>query len=149
MNRINFILLHKLFFVCITLAMLGCNNKDEPFIQELDNNMNETITILDYQVTGKRDGEISEGNYNFILNNGKEIQLYLQVSYNPTPVLKSGFWNLIGPKPRSGKVRTKSLKFLGGQGESPSIGGSFELLEDSKPRFLVFIPLRPIQEPNW
>ena len=129
--------------------MLGCNNKDEPFIQELDNNMNETITILDYQVTGKRDGEISEANYNFILNNGKEIQLYLQVSYNPTPVLKSGFWNLIGPKPRSGKVRTKSLKFLGGQGESPSIGGSFELLEDSKPRFLVFIPLRPIQESTW
>ena len=75
--------------------------------------------------------------------------MYLQVSYNPKPVLRSGFWNLTGRKPRSGKVRTKSLKFLGGQGESPSSGGSFELLEDSKPRFLVFIPLRPIQEPNW
>lgn len=149
MNRINFILLHKLFFVCITLAMFGCNNKDEPFIQELDNNMNETITILDYQVTGKRDGAISEATFNFILNNGKEIQLYLQVSYNPKPVLRSGLWNLTGRKPRSGKVRPKSLKFLGGQGESPSIGGRFELLEDSKPRFLVFIPLRPIQEPNW
>ena len=88
MNRINFILLHKLFFVCITLAMFGCNNKDEPFIQELDNNMDETITILDYQVTGKRDGAISEATFNFILNNGKEIQLYLQGSYNPKPVLR-------------------------------------------------------------
>ena len=152
MNRINFIPLYKLFFGCITLAMLGCNNKDEPFIQELDNENNEKnrfLTIVDYQVTGTRDGDVSKANYNFIVENGEKIQLYLEVFYNPTPTLRSGFWSLTGSKACSGYVRSKSLKFLGGQGEAPSLGGRFELLEKSHPRFFVSIPLRPIKEISW
>ena len=77
------------------------------------------------------------------------MQLDLKVLYNPTPILRSGFWRVDGKHYGSGKVLAKSLKFLGGQGEAPSIGGRFELQEDSQSRFRIVVPLRPVNQPIW
>ena len=84
-----------------------------------------------------------------LLENGERVELELEVVYNTTPILRSGFWHVDGKHYGSGNVLAKSLKFLGGQGEAPSIGGRFELKEDSRSRFRVVVPLRPVNKQNW
>ena len=136
-------------WVFIILLSGGCTNNDEPLLDELVNGVFKSRTVTNYQVNGMRDGATTQVSVKFVLKNGERVQLELEVVYNPTPVLRSGFWRLDGKLSGSGNVKAKSMKFLGGQGEGPSLGGRFELEEGSQSRFRVVVPLRPINKPNW
>ena len=133
----------------IILLYGGCTNNDEPLLEELVNGVYKSRTVTNYRVNGMRDGATTQVSVKFVLENGERVQLELEVAYNPTPVLRSGFWRLDGKLSGSGNVKAKSMKFLGGQGEGPSLGGRFELEEGSQSRFRVVVPLRPINKPNW
>ena len=136
-------------WVFIILLSGGCTNNDEPLLDELVNGVYESRIVTNYQVNGMRDGATTQVSVKFVLENGERVQLELEVAYNPTPVLRSGFWRLDGKLSGSGNVKAKSMKFLGGQGEGPSLGGRFELEEGSRSRFRVVVPLRPVNKPNW
>ena len=135
--------------VFLILLFEGCINNEEPIFDEWVNGSYQSRTVTNYQVSGKRDGATTEVFIIFQFKNDERAQLELEVSYNPTPILSSGHWQIDGKKSSSGEVRAVSLKFLGGQGEGPSLGGSFQLEESSQPRFRVVIPLRPINKPKW
>ena len=136
-------------WVFIILLIGGCTNNDNPLLDELVNGVYKSRTVTNYQVNGMRDGATTQVSVKFVLENGERVQLELEVVYNPTPVLRSGFWRLDGKISDSGNVKAKSMKFLGGQGEGPSLGGRFELEEGSQSRFRVVVPLRPVNKPNW
>ena len=139
----------NLLWVFIIQLSGGCTNNDEPLLDELVNGVFKSRTVTNYQVNGMRDGATTQVSIEFVLENGERVQLDLEVLYNPTPILRSGFWRLDGKQSGSGNVKSKSIKFLGGQGEAPSLGGRFELEEGSQSRFRVVVPLRPINKPNW
>ena len=136
-------------WVFIILLYGGCTNNDEPLLDELVNGVYESRIVTNYQVNGMRDGATTKVSIIFVLENGERVQLELEVVYNPRPILRSGFWRLDGKHSSSGNVKAKSIKFLGGQGEAPSLGGRFELEEGSRSRFRVVVPLRPVNKPNW
>ena len=136
-------------WVFLILLFGGCTNNDEPAFDEWVNGFYQPRTVTNYQIYGKRDGATTQVFIIFEFENNERAQLELEVTYNPTPILSSGHWQIDGNKSSSGEVRAISLKFLGGQGEGPSLGGSFQLEESSQPRFRVVIPLRPINKPKW
>ena len=136
-------------WVFFVLLFGGCANNDEPGLDELVNDLYQPRTVTNYQVSGKRDGAATQVFIIFQLENDERLQLELEITYNPVPVLQSGYWKINGKESSSGSVQAKSLKFLGGQGEGPSLGGRFQLEDNSHPRFRVFIPLRPINKPKW
>ena len=105
--------------------------------------------MTNYEVNGMRDGSTTQVFIIFFLENGERVQLDLEIVYNPTPILRSGYWHVDGKQSGSGNVQAKSIRFLGGQGDSPSLGGRFELKEDSRSRFRVVVPLRPVNKQNW
>ena len=139
----------KTIWVFLFLLFGGCANNDEPGLDELVNDLYQPRIVTNYQVSGKRDGATTQVFIIFQLENNERLQLELEITYNPVPVLQSGYWKINGKESSSGSVQAKSLKFLGGQGEGPSLGGQFQLEDNSQPRFRVFIPLRPINKPKW
>jgi|TARA_B110000240_G_scaffold115533_1_gene129553 hypothetical protein len=143
------IVIINLLRLFIVTYFLGCVNNDDPKFEELVDGLFITRTITNYKTYGKRDGALTQGFIIFQLENNESIQLELEVTYNPIPILTSGYWKTLENESIRGKVQTISLKFLGGQGEGPSLGGSFDLKYKSETRFKVFIPLRPINKPKW
>jgi hypothetical protein len=78
---------------------------------------------------------------------GDHIRVDLEVSYNPTPELASGHWQREGHLNGEGPVHAESLKFLGGQGAAPSVGGRFRLDQEGSPRMRVTMPMQPLERP--
>ena len=136
-------------WVFLILLFGGCTNNDEPVFDEWVDGFYQPRTVTNYQINGKRDGATTQVFIIFQLENDERLQLELEITYNPVPVLRSGHWKIDGKESSSGNVHAKSLKFLGGQGEGPSVGGQFQLEDNFQPRFRVFIPLRPINKPKW
>ena len=139
----------KTIWVFLFLLFGGCANNDEPRLEEFVNDLYQPRTVTNYQVSGKRDGTTTQVFIIYQLENDERLQLELEITYNPVPVLRSGYWKIDGKESNSGNVQAKSLKFLGGQGDWPSVGGCFQLEDDFQPRFQAFIPLRPINKPEW
>ena len=139
----------KTIWVFLFLLFGGCANNDEPKLEEFVNDLYQPRTVTNYQVSGKRDGTTTQVFIIYQLENDERLQLELEITYNPVPVLRSGYWKIDGMESNSGNVQAKSLKFLGGQGDWPSVGGCFQLEDDFQPRFQAFIPLRPINKPEW
>ena len=136
-------------WVFIILLNGGCTNNNEPLLDELVNGVYKSRIVTNYEVNGMRDGATTQVFIKILLENGERVQLDLEIVYNPTPILRSGYWNIDGKQSGSGNVQAKSIRFLGGQGDSPSLGGRFELKEDSRTRFRVVVPLRPVNKQNW
>ena len=136
-------------WVFLFLLFGGCANNDEPGLDEFVNDLYQPRTVTNYQVSGKRDGATTQVFIIYQLENDERLQLELEITYNPVPVLRSGYWKIDGKDSSSGNVQAKSLKFLGGQGDWPSVGGRFQLENNFQPRFRAFVPLRPINKPEW
>ena len=98
---------------------------------------------------GVRDGALTQAYITYEFEDYNSIQLKLEVTYNPTPILSSGYWKILDSDSIGGYIRANSLKFLGGQAEAPSLGGTFELKENFQTRFKVIVPLRPINKLEW
>ena len=139
----------SMVLVFLILFFEGCTNNDEPIFDEWVNGFYHSRTVTNYQVSGKRDGSKTQVFIIFQFENDEQVHLQLEVTYDPIPTLRSGYWRIDGKESSSGDIKAKSLKFLGGQGEGPSLGGIFQLEENSQPRFHVVIPLRPINKPKW
>ena len=148
---------HKIafrFFLSILLIALqvysgGCSGKSEPKVELWEDGNYRSIEIETYKIAGKRDGAVTRVSAGFTLETGEQLQVELEVRYDPQPELGASRWMLGGNGAGEGKVTVESLKFLGGQGEGPSLGGRFRLEENGSLRFRVTLPLRPVDQPRW
>ena len=132
------------------LALLaGCSGKDEPAIEIRANDTWRATAVSSYDIDGKRDGRTTTATATFGLQDGTSLQVRFVVTYDPQPVLSGGHWRHEDRPVAGGTVTDLSMKFFGGQGEGPSLGGRFRLDQDGQPRFRVTIPLRPVSQPTW
>jgi len=136
-------------FLVLIALLGGCSGNAEPQVEEWLGDAYKAHRVSSYHIKGKRRDATTRAVATFVLESGERLQLELVVSYNPTPVLDSGLWRLDGPRSATGQVRDESLKFTGGQGEGPSLGGRFRLEENGLPRFRVVLPVRPVDQPKF
>ena len=138
LNKILPFILFFLFFSC-------SNNK--PFLYHVINDKNEEIIINDLKIDGKRVDDRTKVDLKIVHSNNKHINLDLEFYYNPFPQLVNGLW-MSSENFQQGSILSNSLKFSGGQGEPPSVGGNFYLLDSKKDTlFHLFLPLMMIYDP--
>ena len=139
----------KLRFLALLALLGGCSDNAEPRLEVWEDGRYQPRALSAYEITGERDGASTRAVAILTLESGERLQLDLVVVYDPTPALGSGRWSLDGTQTGAGEVRAESVRFLGGQGEGPSLGGRFRLDENGSPRFRVVLPLRPVGQPKW
>jgi hypothetical protein len=137
-------------YIAVGLLLVGaCAGRDEPRVEAWENGTYRPRALTAYAVSGRRDGATTNASATFTLDGGSHLRLDLAVTYDPTPALASGHWTCDGPGGGSGDVRAESIRFMGGQGQGPSLGGRFLLGENGAPRFRVVLPLRPLAASGW
>ncbi len=138
----------KLHVIAFLAVLGGCTDRSRPRLEVWEDGIYKPRTVSAYEITGKRDGATTRAIAVLTLESGERLRLELEVVYDPAPVLASGRWNLDGAQ-ALGEVRAESVRFVGGQGEGPSLGGRFRLNANGSPRFRVVLPLRPVDQPRW
>jgi hypothetical protein len=129
------------------LALCGaCAQADAPGAEIFENGAYHARPVSSYTISGARDGASTDVNAVFTLENGDRLVVELRVAYNPTPVLARGQWRREGSLSEEGDVREESLKFLGGQGATPSVGGRFRLETNGETRWRVVMPTQPLKK---
>ena len=135
--------------ILLLLALAACGAPKEPTVEQWLDTAWTPVAVETYSIDGRRDGQQTKAVASFGLPDGADLRVELEVSYNPQPVLSSGHWTYSGETSLEGKVVERSMKFFGGQGEGPSLGGSFRLDSQGRPRFRIVLPLRPVNKPKW
>ncbi len=127
----------------------GCTGEKTAQLEEMVEGAWLAHPVQSYEITGKRDGASTHAQATLEFGKSRRLHLDFEVQYNPTPSLGEGRWTLEGIGQSEGEIVAESVRFVGGQGEGPSIGGSFQLNENGSPRFRVKLPLRSVSEPRW
>lgn len=130
--------------LALPAALPACSGGGEPRVEQWEGGAWRPVASASYEIAGKRDGAATSAIATFGLETGERLRVELTIVYNPTPALGAGRWQLEGDDPASGEVAAESIKFLGGQGEGPSLGGRFRLEENGRPRFRVVLPAKPL-----
>jgi len=133
----------------LALLLVACGGSEEPAVEVWGNDAWEPLAVTGYTIAGKRDGQITRAVATFGLPSGAHLLAEFEVSYDPQPVLGTSRWRYDGDPAGAGPIVERSMKFFGGQGEGPSLGGHFRLDQDGKPRFRIFLPLRPVSQPRY
>ncbi len=134
----------------VLLLLAACGGPDEPILETWLDSAWQPVAVRSYAIDGKRDGRKTKAVATFRLQDGAELHVELEVSYNPQPVLSAGRWkHSSADSSIDGTVVEKSMRFFGGQSEGPSLGGSFRLDREGQPRFRVELPVRPVSKPTW
>ena len=128
-------------------AVPGCSGSGKPHVDLMENGVYRPEKVASYAASGARDGATTHAVGVFTMADGDHIRVELEVSYNPAPTLNSGHWQRDGHMTGEGSVRVESLKFLGGQGGTPSVGGRFTLDQEGAPRMRVTMPVQPLERP--
>lgn len=102
-----------------------------------------------YEITGSRDGATTSAVATMKLADSDVLRIEVAVQYDPAPVLQAGRWTITGRRAGAGDVVAESLRFLGGQGEGPSLGGRYRLEAEGLPAFRVELPLLPVSRTEW
>ena len=136
------------YLILPTLLALGvaCAQSDVPVAEIFENGAYHAQPVSNYTISGARDGASTDATAVFTLENGDRLVIELHVAYNPTPVLARGNWRREGSSSEEGDVREESLKFLGGQGATPSVGGRFRLEMNGETRWRVVMPTQPLKK---
>lgn len=118
------------------LLAVGCGT-DAP-VERLDG---DEATLTAYRLaeaTGERDGAQTQARFVFRASGEDDLVLDVTLGYDPQPTLVSGSWHRGAI---AGDVRSEGVRFVGGQGEGPSVGGTYRLEDASGPRYRVTLPL--------
>ncbi len=141
--------LYKKCAVLFALAfLLGCGNDEAKLEEWVDGTWRELV-FSSYDIGGKREGERTRATAVFVLASGEKLRINFVVGYDPTPALERGDWSLAGSTYQTTSITALALKFTGGQGEGPSLGGRFVLDGDGQQRFRLGIPMRAIEKTQW
>jgi len=127
----------------LLLLATACGRPSEATVEIREGDSYRPLAVDAYALTGSRDGSTTAATATLTLADGRRLVLELELFYDPTPELSSGHWILAGTSDR-GAVSAESVRFAGGQGEGPSLGGRFRLEQDGEIRYRVELPLAPI-----
>jgi hypothetical protein len=141
--------MRRLHFLAFLALLAGCSGNAEPRLEVWEDGAYQPRAVSAYEIDGERDGAATRAVALLTLAGGERLRLELVVVYDPSPALGSGEWSINGTGGGGGTARAESIKFLGGQGEGPSLGGRFLLDENGGPRYRVTLPLRPVSPRTW
>ena len=103
------------------------------------------LEVTSWSLDGQRDGAQTRALVSFQLAGGQELAVDLLLAYDPQPVLEQGTW---ATGTGGGTVTAERVRFVGGQGQGPSIGGDYVLVDDRNlPRYRIQLPLTAISTP--
>ncbi len=131
----------------LLLFLSGCNAPKQPSVEDLNHREDFSGARL-MTLRGARDGDILDAEAMF---SGRSLLLTVRMRFAigaPT-TLKSGTWVRTHPDGtmETGSIAERSVSFAGGQGGSPSIGGSFDLLDAAGARkYRVVLPLLELRD---
>ena len=128
----------------VTLVLLaGCGREPDKPVEDLGGG-NDVSRFALTSLHGTRDGDLLA--VRALFGDGmSEIRLDLRFRIAVPTRLESGTWRGLSGE---GRVRERSVTFLGGQSGAPSVGGRFDLLNpDDSPRYRVTIPVQPLDHP--
>lgn len=128
----------------VPAVMTGCFGSGSPRVEIMENGVYMRHAVQSYTITGARNGATTHATALITLHDGDRITIDLDVAYNPAPELAAGEWKREGKVAEAGQVHAESLKFLGGQGSTPSVGGRFRLETNGNPRLRVLLPAQPL-----
>ena len=141
----------RLRVVPISAALLfllaGCNAPKQPSVEDLSHREDFSGARM-MTLGGARDGDLLDAEAMF---SGRSLLLTIKMRFAigaPT-TLMSGTWvrTLPDGKMETGGISARSVSFTGGQGGSPSIGGSFDLLDKAGARkYRVVLPLLELRK---
>lgn len=139
-----------LLLVCAGLLLLAdCQGVQEALIEEL-----ATQTPLnDYRMislTGTRDGDRLPVQVVFEAGSLQlRLDLYFRIGV-PTRLESGGYTFEQADRTLQGRVRERSVTFLGGQSDNPNLGGVFELLSrEGTPLYKVTLPTSEVKRPDY
>ena len=130
----------RLLFAAL-VVLLACG-AERPSVE--DATSGEPLDFEFRGATGARDGDRTAATFVFDGPQGT-LELDVTLAYDPQPVMAEGAWTLDG---EGGTVRAESVRFVGGQGEGPSMGGVYVLESNGRSRFRVHLPLVAV-ETTW
>ena len=138
-----------LLLICTCLPFLiYCQTIKEAMIEDL----REESLLTDYRMislAGRRDGDRLPVQVIFEATSEK-LQMHLLFRIGVPTRLESGeyYWKQTD-KTLEGRVRERSVTFLGGQSDNPNLGGVFELLSTGGvPIYKVTIPTSEVRPPS-
>jgi hypothetical protein len=130
------------------LLFLGaCGAPKQPSVEDLTRH-DDLSGVKMMTLRGTRDGDILDAEAMF---SGRTLLLTIKMRFTigaPT-TLMSGTWVRTRPEGgvETGSISARSVSFAGGQGGSPSVGGSFDLLDAAGTRrYRVTLPLLELRD---
>jgi len=119
-----------------TLTMTSCGGHQRPLLEDLTHREDLGLMRLG-GASGLRDGDRLSAQL-LITDSSSILTMDLHFLVTPPTRLEAGTWK---SNHGAGKVEARSVTFLGGQSEPPSLGGTFDLLDaQGQARFRVHLP---------
>jgi hypothetical protein len=125
----------------------ACSAPKQPSVEDLTHR-DDLSAVKMMTLRGARDGDMLNAEAMF---SGRSLLLTIKMRFTigaPT-TLASGAWARTLPEggTETGSISARSVSFAGGQGGSPSIGGSFDLLDSTGAgRYRVTLPLLELRD---
>ena len=141
--------LTSMLLVCACLLLLAdCRGVQEAAIEDLE----ADTRLSDYQMislTGRRDGDRLPVQVVFE-SGSSQLRMDLQFRIGVPTRLESGGYSFAQTdRTLQGRVRERSVTFLGGQSDNPNLGGVFELLSrEGVPLYKVTLPTSEVKRPD-
>jgi hypothetical protein len=129
------------------LFLTACDAPKQPSVEDLTHR-EDLSEVRMMRLRGTRDGATLDAEAMF---SGRSMMLTIRMRFAigiPT-TLMSGTWLRTRPPMgvETGSISARSVSFLGGQGGSPSVGGTFDLLDAAGARrYRVVIPLLELRD---
>ena len=130
--------------ISVAILVSACGPGAGPTVERMSSGGFVPLTVGSWTIEGQRDGARTRSVVTLDLGDGSELRLEFVLAYDPAPVLAEGSWS---SRASGGTVQAESVRFVGGQGDGPSVGGSYLLLEGGEARFRVNLPLSRISTP--
>jgi hypothetical protein len=125
------------------LFLAACGGNKHPLLEDLTHQEDLGFMHLD-NARGTRDGDRLSAQL-LITDSSNILTLDLHFQVTPPTHLESGSWKF--SRGTSGTVVDKSVTFLGGQSDGPSLGGSFDLLDaQGHALYRVHLPTTPLKQ---
>ncbi len=134
----------RLSLYCALALLAACGPK-RPLVEDLSSHRDLSLFKLQ-AIQGKRDGDHLAARV-LISDSSSMLTLDLNFAIGAPTVLQSGTWQWTrsGQLQRGG-VTARSVTFLGGQDGPPSIGGSFDLADQSgAAQYRVTLPVTELK----
>ncbi len=139
--------MQRYVLACALVLLAGCGSSTRPGVVDLEGRelleMYQLVSLV-----GSRDGDRLDAHAVFS-DTSSGLMLQMQFAIGSPTTLRSGSWRWARQHLDSGSIAARTVTFLGGQDGPPSIGGTFDLLDNAgKARYRVMFPVSAVKRPS-